>query len=579
MCTAPPAYRAQTHALQTHRDVRPLHAPRSDGPRRLGSATIAQPQSHPHAQAQTQTKTQTPPQAFLAANAPPHTDVERWRLAVSADGAHPPPAPPATPVSVPGGLQGEASPSPSLSHSTLTLSTRTTRRDGSGAARSRWAEGPGQVQSQWGPATGSSSASASGNAGSGLRAHAHAATTAAPRQSPTAKPARHRNQYFKTKLCRFYSEPGGCVKGDRCNFIHEHPDEGRRPSGLAAPAPELVSEGEAESAAESSVLEEAPSTEATSEHTPSLESPTQKKSNFYPVTWRVVGGGVMMSGHREVCESFMAGRCSEGAECRYAHPETSEEDYYAGYREPPPMYSPISPLLSPVIYAYPVVYPTLSPPQPFALAAMPGNVPPAASVSPTDTLSIPVPPLHMPQHGTAAQSGLTISPVIQVQPSGVPYAYSPHRVVDGTTLIERDGVGAHASDGLLNAARAVVRPVSTPPTPMQGPEAGVARVRAPSAPVYHSRAVVLIIPCLGLCGWPTAVRCGDAVTMPPARSEHRSSPLTCGPPWSSQMAARPPSSSSVSRPFLAFGACEDVMHATPGVKRYLVASATSQPPR
>ncbi len=82
--------------------------------------------------------------------------------------------------------------------------------------------------------------------------------------------------------------------------IHEHPDEGRRPSGLAAPAPELTSESDA-SGAESSVPEESPTTATTSEHTPSVASNSeeQKKRNFYPVTWRVVGGGVMMSGRRE----------------------------------------------------------------------------------------------------------------------------------------------------------------------------------------------------------------------------------------------------------------------------------------
>ena len=48
----------------------------------------------------------------------------------------------------------------------------------------------------------------------------------------------------------------------------------------------------------------------------------KKGSNFYPVTWRVVGGGVMMSGRREPCEAFMAtGRCADGADCRFAHPD------------------------------------------------------------------------------------------------------------------------------------------------------------------------------------------------------------------------------------------------------------------
>lgn len=38
-----------------------------------------------------------------------------------------------------------------------------------------------------------------------------------------------------------------------------------------------------------------PSTAATSEH---VSEHAEQKKNFYPVTWRVVGGGVMMSGKR-----------------------------------------------------------------------------------------------------------------------------------------------------------------------------------------------------------------------------------------------------------------------------------------
>ena len=56
-------------------------------------------------------------------------------------------------------------------------------------------------------------------------------------------------------------------------------------------------------------------------------SDAQKKNNFYPVTWRVVGGGVMMSGRREPCEAFMAGHCAEGADCRFAHPDTCESSF------------------------------------------------------------------------------------------------------------------------------------------------------------------------------------------------------------------------------------------------------------
>ena len=87
--------------------------------------------------------------------------------------------------------------------------------------------------------------------------------------------------------------------------IHESPDEGRRPNGMAAPA-EIVSEGEGESAAESSVQGAmSPTTASTSEHSPEtgITHPETKK-NFYPVSWRVVGGGVMMSGKRTYGAGF-----------------------------------------------------------------------------------------------------------------------------------------------------------------------------------------------------------------------------------------------------------------------------------
>lgn len=44
-----------------------------------------------------------------------------------------------------------------------------------------------------------------------------------------------------------------------------------------------------------------PSTAATSEH---VSEHAEQKKNFYPVTWRVVGGGVMMSGKRMLQDVF-----------------------------------------------------------------------------------------------------------------------------------------------------------------------------------------------------------------------------------------------------------------------------------
>ncbi len=82
--------------------------------------------------------------------------------------------------------------------------------------------------------------------------------------------------------------------------MHEAPANGRLPTGLAV-AGEVMSEGEEESAADSSVRGElSPSTVATSE-APTCSSVTaeDQKTNFYPVTWRVVGGGVTLGGKRK----------------------------------------------------------------------------------------------------------------------------------------------------------------------------------------------------------------------------------------------------------------------------------------
>ncbi|KAL1950690.1 hypothetical protein VTO73DRAFT_5814 [Trametes versicolor] len=286
--------------------------------------------------------------------------------------------------------------------------------------------------------------------------------------------AQKRNQFFRTKPCRFFAEPTGCVKGDRCNFMHEAPDHGRLPTGLAVAA-EVMSEGEEESAADSSVQGElSPSTAATSE-APTCSSVTaeDQKTNFYPVTWRVVGGGVTLGGKREVCENFMMGRCSEGVDCKYAHPETNEDedDSVYGYPEAP-MFSPISPI-SPVLVPYPVMYPFVPSIQAFAFPSLPTGLPMAA---PSAIQTAPTPKaMHR-----AKKSLTLITPA--AQPVAMPQAYSPHRIVDGSTLLDREPpAGMYRPDGIW-AARSVVRPLSTPPTPVHGPDVGVARLFAAEMP-------------------------------------------------------------------------------------------------
>ena len=152
------------------------------------------------------------------------------------------------------------------------------------------------------------------------------------------------------------------------------------------------------------------------------------------------------------------------------------------------MYSPLSQMVSPVYYPYPYVYPTISPPPPFALPAMPG---PMRSVGPLPPAAIPHTQDEVTQNGHThtVLPSLMCSP--DAQPSGLPYpAYSAHRVVDGSTLVDQTQQSYLYPEGglyaeTLFAARSMVRPVSTPPNDFHGPHrgAGVAQVRPDCPPV------------------------------------------------------------------------------------------------
>jgi hypothetical protein len=66
-----------------------------------------------------------------------------------------------------------------------------------------------------------------------------------------------------------------------------------------------------------------------------------ERNNYYPITWRIIGGGVMMSGSRrqpyivlhtyanttigEICQDYVAGHCSEGLDCKFSHPASVDE--------------------------------------------------------------------------------------------------------------------------------------------------------------------------------------------------------------------------------------------------------------
>lgn len=154
------------------------------------------------------------------------------------------------------------------------------------------------------------------------------------------------------------------------------------------------------------------------------------------------------------------------------------------------MFSPISPI-SPVLVPYPVMYPFVPSIQAFAFPTLPTGLPMAA---PSAIQAAPTPKT---MHRAKKNLALVTT---AAQPVAMRQAYSPHRIVDGSTLLDREPpAGMYRPDGIW-AARSVVRPLSTPPTPVHGPDAGVARV---SYPRCTRR-------CIRSCS-PTALRRGDAL--------------------------------------------------------------------
>lgn len=163
---------------------------------------------------------------------------------------------------------------------------------------------------------------------------------------------------------------------------------------------------------------------------------------------------ILLSG--EVCQAYLAGCCNEGLDCRFSHPTAADElEHSVAFASPPTeshyayidAWSPISPL-----YINPFAAMQLTPPSPMTEGGC------------SDT----------------SEKTLTIDTLV-ARPGS---QYFPARVVlDGETLLPRDSPSSHTfieddvssppnsrspSPGPFVAdeigARAIVRPVSTPPS-------------------------------------------------------------------------------------------------------------------
>ncbi|KAI0795206.1 hypothetical protein BC629DRAFT_1505973 [Irpex lacteus] len=129
-----------------------------------------------------------------------------------------------------------------------------------------------------------------------------------------------RTCHYRTKPCRFYQDTGRCAKGDRCNFVHDI-----RPLYTTTETETESSVGALDSGSEADTAgSEQHEWQSQSEERP-RDSGKGERGNYYPITWRVIGGGVMMSGPREICQDYMAGCCHEGVDCKFSHPAAADE--------------------------------------------------------------------------------------------------------------------------------------------------------------------------------------------------------------------------------------------------------------
>jgi len=85
--------------------------------------------------------------------------------------------------------------------------------------------------------------------------------------------------HFKTKPCKFYKTNQVCPNGDLCTFIHDEP-EGRPVSAQASNVEDTIKSQPELPSKPVSVREE------------------NTKKGFFPISWRVIGGGVLLSGPR-----------------------------------------------------------------------------------------------------------------------------------------------------------------------------------------------------------------------------------------------------------------------------------------
>ncbi|KAG2155776.1 uncharacterized protein EDB93DRAFT_51324 [Suillus bovinus] len=122
-------------------------------------------------------------------------------------------------------------------------------------------------------------------------------TNLKPRAATRRKPeqAKEKQIQYRTKPCKFFSTRKTCPNGNRCMFFHD------------------LEKSKRAKKADNQARSTGPS------HLPPKPRSLKeefKARDYYPITWRVIGGGVMMG---LPCKAPAAGYCSDGENCKLAH--------------------------------------------------------------------------------------------------------------------------------------------------------------------------------------------------------------------------------------------------------------------
>ncbi|THV03009.1 hypothetical protein K435DRAFT_775181 [Dendrothele bispora CBS 962.96] len=103
----------------------------------------------------------------------------------------------------------------------------------------------------------------------------------------------NREAKYKTKPCKFWKARGACPRGDECTFMHGEDDKGW-PHNTSTSANSVSNDSQSQSSPVSSTSSDGGNVKHQLPSKPLSELEEKRQRGFFPINWRVIGGGVLM---------------------------------------------------------------------------------------------------------------------------------------------------------------------------------------------------------------------------------------------------------------------------------------------